>query len=318
MSGVTRRILDKKSLLDRAHEGKRELWYLEFKEQFDPSVTGEWIELVKDFIAIANSGGGVVVVGATNSGEPSGFDVQPVLDLDGATIADKVFRWTSEHWAGFEIEEITRNGHRLAAVVIDAVTDAPIAFNQTARYRNPQGKEKTAFTRGSIYFRHGAKSEPATRDDLREFIERRLGAVRSAWLEGITKLVAAPEGFELARIREIDKAGQPTRIQLTSDPDAPVYGRLSHDETHPYRMTDLLSELRERRAGNPSLSEYDIRCVRRVNAIDEKTHPQFCVQPKYSSMQYSDAFLAWLEMRYKQDAGFFEKAKSEYYHQVHH
>jgi hypothetical protein len=130
--------------------------------------------------------------------------------------------------------------------------------------------------------------------------------------------VAAPEGFELARIREIDKAGQPTRIQLTSDPDAPVYGRLSHDETHPYRMTDLLSELRERRAGNPSLSEYDIRCVRRVNAIDEKTHPQFCVQPKYSSMQYSDAFLAWLEMRYKQDAGFFEKAKSEYYHQVHH
>jgi hypothetical protein len=99
---MARRIQEKDALLDRARLGRRELWYLEFKEQFDPSVEGEWIEMVKDFAAIANTGGGVVVVGARNDGEPSRADLRSVLDLDGARIADKVFRYTGEHWAGFE------------------------------------------------------------------------------------------------------------------------------------------------------------------------------------------------------------------------
>ena len=58
----------------------------------------------------------------------------------------------------------------LAAIVIDGLADGPLAFNQTARYTSPQGRQKTDFTKGSVYFRHGAKSEPATRDDFREFL----------------------------------------------------------------------------------------------------------------------------------------------------
>lgn len=314
---MARRLLDRDALLERALRGRRELWYLEFKEQFDPSVEGEWIELIKDFVAIANTGGGVVVVGARNNGEPSGADVQPVLDLDGATIADKVFRYTGEHWAGIEIEEISRAGSALAAIVIDGVADAPLAFNQTAKYTNPQGRQKTGFTKGSVYFRHGAKSEPATRDDFREFIDRRLESIRAAWLDGLTKLATAPEDFELARVRETDEEGLPTRIQLTTDPNAPVYGRLSHDETHPYRMTELLDQLHNRLPGSPALTEYDVRCARRVNGIDENSHPQFCVHPRYASMQYSDAFLDWLAERYRADPDFFENAKAEYYRQTH-
>jgi hypothetical protein len=36
---------------------------VEFKEQFDTGDDGGWLELTKDFAAIANIGGGVIVVG---------------------------------------------------------------------------------------------------------------------------------------------------------------------------------------------------------------------------------------------------------------
>ena len=91
-------------------------------------------------------------------------------------------------------------------------------FRQPGSYETEQGRQKTAFVRGAVYFRHGAKSEPATSDDVRQFIERRLEAVRNAWLSGIRKVITAPEDFELARVRETDEAGLPTRIQLTRIP----------------------------------------------------------------------------------------------------
>lgn len=34
-------------------------------------------------------------------------------------------------------------------------------------------------------------------------------------------------------------------------------------------------------------------------------------------MQYSDAFLDWLEERYRADSDFFERAKADYYQQTH-
>ena len=47
-------------------------------------------------------------------------------------------------------------------------------------------KQKTAFSAGTVYFRHGAKSEPGTSEDLRASLERELDRIRSSWLDGIT------------------------------------------------------------------------------------------------------------------------------------
>lgn len=299
--------------LRRAAEAKRESKSVEFKERFDPSVEAEWIELIKDFAAIANSGGGVLVIGVKDSGDHSGASVRAVLELDAAKVADKLMRYTGENFDGFEIHEVKRKGRTVAAIVVSAVRDAPLVFKQPGSYQTEQGKQKTAFVRGAAYFRHGAKSEPATTDDLRGFIERRLETIRSAWLGGIRKVVTAPDDFELARVRAADEDGTPTRIQLTTDPNAPIYGRLSHDETHPYRLTELRRELKKRLGR--TFTEYDIRSLRRAHKIDEATSPQFCAQPKYSSMQYSDAFVDWVVEQYEKDPRVFSKARQAYYEQ---
>ncbi len=301
----------------RAQAAKRESKYIDFKEQFDPTSDGEWCEIIKDFGAMANSGGGLVVVGLRNNGTPSGASVAAVLALDPATITDKIFKYTGGHYGGFEIHEGKRNRSPLAIIAIDGVP-VPIVFTKPGTYLvdAPTGKQKTAFSQGTIYFRHGAKSEPATNDDLRAFIDARVEVTRRAWLGNIRKVIKAPTDAKVAIYRPSasgDTTGEPTRIQLTSDPDAPVYGRLSIDDTHPYRQKELIAEVNRRLGGKMTINSRDILCVRAVEDIDEKSSRQFCERAKYvGSPQYSEAFIEWLIERHRQDNDFFANERARY------
>jgi hypothetical protein len=231
------------------------------------------VELVKDFVAIANSGRGVIVVGARSNGVASGADVSKVLSLDPAELTDKVYRYTSEHFGGFEIHDVRRGKSRTAAIVIEAVEDAPLVFSRVGTY--PVGaNQKTAFSQGTIYFRHGAKSEPATRSDLQDFIARRLEMVRESWLSGIRQVIAAPKDTEVALIQRDADRGGGTRIRLTTDPGAPVYGMVDPDDTHPFRQTELIEEVNKRLPKKArKITSHDIQCVRRVHNIHPETAP---------------------------------------------
>src|SRR5437867_2859452 len=123
--------------VERAQAAKRESKYIDFKERFDPGSAGEWCELLKDFAAIANSGGGIIIVGLLNSGVPSGVNVRPVLDLDPASVTDKLFRYTGESHAGFEIHEAARQGKTLAVIAIEGVT-VPMVFTKPGTYLVPE------------------------------------------------------------------------------------------------------------------------------------------------------------------------------------
>jgi len=91
---------------ERAASAQRESRSLDFKERFDPSANSEWVGLVKDIVAMANSGGGLLVVGVCDNGQPSSFNVQPVLDLDPAKITDKVNKYTASAERVFGREDV--------------------------------------------------------------------------------------------------------------------------------------------------------------------------------------------------------------------
>jgi predicted HTH transcriptional regulator len=57
----------------KPEEAARESTRVEFKEQLDPADGGDWCEVIKDIVAIANSGGGSIVLGIKNDGTPSGW-----------------------------------------------------------------------------------------------------------------------------------------------------------------------------------------------------------------------------------------------------
>lgn len=267
---------DTERFLPRAAEARRESKYVEFKERFDPGNDGEWLELLKDLVAIANVGGGVIVIGLRNDGSLSREDVQAVLALDGATICDKLTSYLGADFDDFEIGAVTRNGGRVAAIVIGPVEEAPLTFVRPGTYPDPRrpDRQKSAFGRGP-YFRHGARSEPATRDDLRQFIERRLEAVRQEWLGGIQRVMTAPEGSEIVAIQRSENEQGDRAIRITTDDSAPLYRAVDWDVTHPYRQTELVPRVSERLPEGVTFNSHDLLSVRRAHNIDEHTRPDF-------------------------------------------
>ena len=173
---------------------------------------------------MANSDGGAIVFGVRNDAKPAKIELGPILSLDPAKITDKVAAYTGEQIAGFRMVEVKRGQRRAAALLIDGL-DVRVPFTRPGTYPDPDNprKQKTAFSQGTLYVRHGAKSEPATRADVAAIIERRLEKERQTLLQNVRRVVEAPADTEIIPIRRgmSDEQGNPTAIQLTTDPGAP-------------------------------------------------------------------------------------------------
>jgi hypothetical protein len=255
----------------------------------------EYVELVRDVAAMANSGGGVIVLDG-------------VAGLDEELLHEQLARYAEPDFEGFTIEPLTRDGRPATAVVVEDAGNAPLVFTRTGRVA-----EHVAFVRGGLYFRHGAKSEAATGADVRDFIRRQLEATRTQWLANIRQVMHAPDGAEVAVVEtaERDEEGRPTLIRLTTDPHAPLYGQVDPDRSHPYRQKEVIREVNAR-LGDDTVNAFDVLSVRRVHAISEETRPEFVHVPKFGSPQYSDAFVEWLVAEHVRDPRFFAKAKASY------
>jgi len=298
---------------ERAEGAKRESRYIDFKSSFDPADSGEWVELIKDFAALANSGGGALVIGVDNSGGASHADLSSVLNLDPAKITDKLAKYTDQHFSDFEIKEIERSGQKAVVIEVGASSELLI-FSSPGTYPNPEkpDRQKTAFGRGTIYVRHGAKSEPATGADIAAFLERRLDEIREKWLSDIRRVITAPPGTELAMFERTasGEGGEPIEIRLTEDPMAPAFGKLNPDQTHPYLTKDLIRTVQSRLSPDRIFNSHDAACVRVIYEIEPDRKPEFIHIPRFGSPQYSDAYVDWLV---SQPQKFFDDARSRYY-----
>lgn len=324
---------------------KRESKNFEFKEQFDVDSKAEWTEIIKDVVAIANSGGGWLVFGLTNLGKPTAFDATRVLAVDPADVTNKINKYTGIQFSDFEMTEIQRDGQQMAALRVGPAR-TPMVFVEAGQYAvGAVTNVKTAFQKGTVYFRHGAKSEPGNTEDLKIVLDRELERTRKAWLKGIRKVVAAPEGAQLEVLPpgatvvfpavqvatapakaapavsatqgpmvlaplQVGTTGTPVR--LVDDPSVPVVAKLDPDDTHPHRQKELAVEINKKLLGNAIVTSYDILAIRAVHQINETTSPLFVHKFKHGSRQYSHAFPEWIMEQYKMDQMFFAKTREEF------
>lgn len=299
-------------LVQRALSARRESKYVDFKSTIDVASTADWCEIVKDVVAMCNSGGGVIVFGLDNKGNPAGFDPAPILEIDPAVITDKVSRYTGIQFAEFEILEGTK-GRTGVAILRVYPRRNPIVFSKPGTYEVSPGKQQTAFSRGTIYFRHGAKSEPGDSLDLRKLIEKRLEEMRSDFLSGVQQVVNAPPGAKVAVLSDQvfeTEADVAFPIRIVEDPSAPQYRKIDTDAAFPYRQKELVKEVNKRLPQGVKINPYDVLSLRRVYDIDENT--KFSHTPLYSSQQYSQALVDWMVERHARDKEFFTKARAEY------
>ena len=229
--------------INEALSRNKESTALDFKSKFDVLSIGDWCEIVKDIVAMANTGGGIILVGVANDGSPSNENLDNIRKLDPAVVADKVFSYTGDQFSAFEIREVEKNQKLVVAILVGKVSN-PLVFIKSGNYQTEAGKQKEAFSKGAVYFRHSAKSEPCTAADLRDFLRREIEQTKSFWLSGIRQVVEAPEGSKVVVHRMEPGDG----VRISADPQAPA-ARLEEKEIFeifPLDYYNLVALLRDR------------------------------------------------------------------------
>ena len=268
--------------IERALAARRRSRRIEFRDRFDALSADDWCELIKDVVALANSGGGVVVF--------SDDALSAAASLNGAQIAAQVARFVETDFADFGVMEAMKDSRPVIVLTIGEAR-VPMVFSKPG-----------CAPPGTVYFRHGAKSRPATTEDIAAAMERRVNALRKSWLTAMKRVVEAPEGFFAA------DAGA-TPIRVVEDPRAPAFRVVDYDKTHPYRQKELLATLRKRFPERP-LNQFDVLAIRHVHHIDDR--PEFSHKSMYGTRQYSQRFLDWLIDQATRDPQFFDAARAEY------
>lgn len=228
-------------IVEKASNASRESKQIEFKSAFDPSSNRDWCEIIKDIVAIANSGGGIIIFGISDEGSPSSESTECVSRIDLADIANKIGKYARWPDPQVEIVTIERHGSKFPAFHILPVNDL-VVFEKPGTYEQIDGKQRTAFGQGTIYFRHGAKSETATSEDLRTFFNRRFNALRDSWIKQVKRVTKAPEGSKVLvapavgfnegsglRAVRVVKDDSATPVTLTRNTDVAT-GTFLHEE----------------------------------------------------------------------------------------
>ena len=285
---------------------------LDLKCSFDPAVNGEWCELLKDIVAMANSGGGRIIIGLKDDGTPSGISADKVHGIDPAVFVDKVFSYTGVHFAGVRTAIETHAGTQVAVLSVDEAT-SPLIFSKPGTYQIAEAKQKNAFSSGTLYVRHGAKSEPGTSDDMRSILERHLKNARAALLANLRQVVEAPAGAVVSIAPVIvvptDMSARPVRF--VQDPTVAAAAILDPNLTHPHRQKEVVARVNEILAGRAHVSSNDIVAIRRLHKIEEDR--SLCYLPKFGSCLYSDLFIKWVVTHVTEDGNFLGDLRQRFH-----
>ena len=308
VKGMEREHADASRVLSRKRESKR----VEFKSAVDINKLSDFCELVKDIVAMANSGGGVIVFGVDNKGKPVESDISSILDIDPAKITDKIARYTSMQFDSFEIMDAEKEGKKLAIMTVGAC-GVPMVFISSGAYTTDEGKEKSAFQTGTLYVRHGAKSEPCTPQDVAEIIQREIDRKRKELLRDVRKVVSAPIGSKVIVEKSLTKLStekDAVPVRIVDSASAKPVALMDPNQSHPYRQKEVLGIINTGLGNHMKVNSFDLFCVRKVQRLEED--PNLFYKPKYSSPQYSPAFVERVLAEIKRDPELFEKAKRQF------
>ena len=258
--------------IERALAARRESRRVVFRDSFSDD---DWAKLVRDVVALANSGGGVVLFGVTRSGDASGADLTPVPGI--SQLVERICETTDADFDDLEFVDAMKQGKIVRALVVGPAL-TPLVID------------------GAVLVRHGARSAPATSADIAAAIDRRVKTAQREWLHTMRRAITEPQA-ETARIRVVE------------DKNAPAYRLVDYDKTHPYRQKELLAAFRER-VPDRQVNQFDLLAIRHMHHTDER--PEFSHQSLFGTRQYSQKFLDWLVAQAQRDPQFFEAARAEY------
>ena len=187
-----------------------------------------WAELCRDVVALANSGGGVVLFGVDDDGTHLGLGESLLAVLDPAKVTDQLRRKApSAAISTRYVEDVC--DEQLYGALIVRLLDVPLVFDTEWGYNTSGGKHRIVIRPGALYVRTPGKSAPAQQGDVRELWQRSVNHAAEKVLARIEQVVSLPLDAELIvtdpddpdRGRLLVDQGEGRSVQIISDPSAP-------------------------------------------------------------------------------------------------
>lgn len=274
--------------------------------QFDSASDHDWCELIRDVVALANSGGGTITIACPSDAISSDPACPRASDLTTSDVLHRLARYTDGSFADLRVRK-TAYAEGPAVEILVGPAAIPIGFTQTADCAGAKD-EPPLFSAGTFYFRHGGVSEPGSSRDIRAAVDRRLRHVRKRWLREIRRAMSLPGERRRPFARRAGKHVEPLPVRIVTDPDAPALQPQDVERLFPWRQKDLVRELNARLRGRV-VNSYDIQAVRRQHRLDER--PDFVFHLEGAGRRYSPAAAEWMLAQYAVDPAFFERARAD-------
>ena len=163
-----------KRLLEFGAEGPT----LDYKRRMDLAQKSDVVELAKDFGAMLDLGGHIIV-GADDSGRPcDGLTLAESQLFDEAKLRSKLVKYIPEPFRFFVA--VHEHADRILAIFhILPHPEGCCVFARIGEY-DRAGKAVLTFREGEIFVRHGSASERATQHDVSRILDKRCVIVESS------------------------------------------------------------------------------------------------------------------------------------------
>ena len=82
-------------------------------------------------------------------------------------------------------------------------------------------------------------------------------------------------------------------------------------KTHPYRQKELIAAVNSTLPEDASVNQHDVKCIKKVHAIENRPEFYYKSDVKGSPKQYSQRFVEWILEQHGKDSNFFEEMRNQ-------
>lgn len=220
-----------RALLDEQGESE----HLDYKATCDLTSKRDCAQIARHIGAMAVKGGHIII-GAGNSGGPSGsFDSKKAKLFDEAKLRPKLQKFFSDGLS-FQTAEHELEGSTYVIIRVEPHPDGFCAFHEDGAYEEGD-KTKFAFRKGQVYARHGTSSEPCNQADLLGIIERKVEEAKESLRAEHTDQLA--EVLKKAQAQQTLATAPASTLSWRMDEDtfvATIIEQVRRDDPIPLRL----------------------------------------------------------------------------------
>ena len=195
---------------------------VDYKQSFDFSSKKAWLEITKDISAFANTVGGYLVFGISDSDKKVIGLTRAGCDFlkEANNISQKVNPYLDPHITSLRSKEFRIPDASIVVLLIPQSVGKTHLISKVGKFSYPSGEEKVVLREGTFYVRRSASNHLGDSRDLDDVIERRIDQFRDSLMEKVARVVKYPAATDVLIVSKdsADRSGK--RFIIEDSPES--------------------------------------------------------------------------------------------------